>query len=797
MDHVRGSTVDGDRTGPLEGVRVFDASLAVVGAWASMLLGSLGADVAHIEQPDVDWSQLSGGVPPTINGTSIGYIAWNMNKRGLSLDLKSEVDLRVAYDIIAASDVFISNMRTRAIGRLGLGYETLKEINPRLVYCVATGHGSIGPRADDRGNDPIIQGLTGFWSIQGARGSNGEAYRHYTQIDATTGNILAQAALLALYARRQTGRGQYVEVTMLDASATLQTSRLAEQFAGLVHRPRGSSAFSAAPDRAFRCHDGRWIGVSTSDDTDWRNLCTALDRPELAHDRQFVTNGLRMSNREALEGLLEVVFSQRPQEYWDWALSKAGVPWASPMRWNELRSHTQVRDNGYLVELDTDGWGRIWTAGPPWGFSRTPARVFPSPLPGIDTEAVKADCRGEARDGLLRGLSTDKESPSAPAGPLRGVVAVELAEGLAGPMTARLLGDAGADVIKVEPPSGDKSRRWSPGNGESSAVFEALNRNKRSVVVEEGDAGQLRRLLRLADVVIVDKEAVDRHAIDITALLDEHPALVVCVISPWGPDGPWSDRPGGELAAQLAAEVTSSLGRAGDEPVRMGCDHASMCASLYATQAVVAALLVADEGGQRIDVSLFGSLLHMRSTMWVALSNPDEWWGFHLENYVYPPDSGYTCKDRHVYFSVSRVTDRRALVTDLNMEFAFDDPRWPEFSNDPGGNLGQHARLVHDLWDRGLSQWTYEEAAEIVGRHGGWMYPFLTHQEFICDSQVQALGLVAESPFQGQSASRVLRTPWQLSETPATIRRPAPLLNEHRREVDEELRKIGVQVQPK
>ena len=194
-----------------------------------------------------------------IKGTASGYVAWNMNKRGVAIDFKNDDDLRFAYELIETSDVFVSNMRP--LERLGLGYDKLKEINPRLVYCRATGYGSTGPRADERGNDARMQAVTGFWSTQGARGG---ASRGLPALDPDRRGDRAtcspQAALLGLYARKRTGRGQYIEVTMLDAGATVQLPRIVEHFAGLPHQPQGSSAFGTAPDRAFRCEDGQWLG---------------------------------------------------------------------------------------------------------------------------------------------------------------------------------------------------------------------------------------------------------------------------------------------------------------------------------------------------------------------------------------------------------------------------------------------------------------------------------------------------------------------------------------------------------
>lgn len=371
-------------------------------------------------------------------------------------------------------------------------------------------------------------------------------------------------------------------------------------------------------------------------------------------------------------------------------------------------------------------------------------------------------------------------------GALAGVRVVELTEGVAGPLATRLLGDAGADVIKIELRDGDRVRGWVPQVDGVSVVFSTLNRNKRSIAVDAASLVVIAELAQLADIMIVDQRLVDQLSLDLPGIMAMNRALVVCVISGWGPEGPWADRAGGELPAQLAAEATSSLGRPGEEPVRLGTEHAGIACALYAFQAVTAALLVADDGGQLIDVSLFGSLMHMRAALWVALSNPDEWWGFHLDSYTKPPEHYYTCKDRRALIQAQSVRDMAALAKDLEMDFVFDDPRWPQWSTD-SGPLGRHGALVHDLWDRGLSQWTFEEANAIFIRHGGAMVPCFTYEEFLADPQVQHLGVVVDTADGPGSGSRDFRPPWQMSATPASLRLPAPQLDQHGAEIRAEI----------
>ncbi|MFN8556345.1 MAG: CoA transferase [Dehalococcoidia bacterium] len=380
--------------GPLEGIRVFDLTMWMVGPWASMQLGGMGADIIHIEQPTADWSSLGAGVPPTINGTSIGYIAWNMNKRGLFLDLKSPEDRLTALEVLKTCDAFIINMRTGVAERLGLGYEAVAAVNPGIVYCSITGWGESGPMMHRPGADGQAQYFTGFWSTSGARGGQREVYRHFTQIDASTGNYAAQAILMGLLARKRTGRGQRIEVSMLRAAAALQTPRIAEYLAtDEVAQPLGNAAFATAPDQAFFCQDQLWIGVSVTSEGEWRAFCAAIERPDLLDDPRFARNVDRVTHRDELAAILEPVFRARQQYDWMMRLNRAGVPCGYPMRFDQLRYHPQVTQNDYIVNVETSGWGRVYTGGPPWHFSKTPGRWTGTPTPGEHTYEILDDVK--------------------------------------------------------------------------------------------------------------------------------------------------------------------------------------------------------------------------------------------------------------------------------------------------------------------------------------------------------------------------------------------------------------------
>jgi crotonobetainyl-CoA:carnitine CoA-transferase CaiB-like acyl-CoA transferase len=356
----------------LEGIRVFDLTIAAVGPWATKLLGALGADVIKVEAPGGD--RLSHMVPPTIKGNSVLYISANHNKRMIELDLKKEADRAIALKFIEQSDVFVQNMRPGAVERLGLGYDVVAKLNPRMIYVAASAYGRTGPMAGEAGIDPTVQSFCGWCGITGPEHGRGELYRHLAHLDLTTATTITQAVLQALIARERTGRGQRIDLEMLTAAMALQTTRLAEYFAtGEQPAPLGSAAATTAPHQAFECEDQRYLAIGVERDEQWPGFCRALKLDELIADARFATNPLRVAHRAELTPILAERFKTKPAAWWTIRLNQEKVPNGPFLRFEELRNHPQVIVNGHIVEIDTPHWGRMAVDGLPWKFELTPA----------------------------------------------------------------------------------------------------------------------------------------------------------------------------------------------------------------------------------------------------------------------------------------------------------------------------------------------------------------------------------------------------------------------------------------
>lgn len=374
-------------TGPLAGVRVVDFSIQAAGPWVGALLGMLGAEVIKVERPTGDGTRWA---LPRQRGMGTNYIAMNVNKKNIVLDLKDKQAQAVALQVACNSDILVENFRTGVMERLGLGYSAVQAANPRLVYCAITGFGEKGPLAKAGCGDAVMQAFSGFARGNGAPGDTVEAFRFTGLLDLVTASVATNAILAALLEREDTGLGQKVEVSMLEAALEIQGGRVADLLYGNVHpEPRGSESFGLVPDGAFATLD-REIFVTVHNDAEWIGFCKAIEKPALATDQRFSDNRARVARRGELHAIIEPVIKTRPAIWWARAFERRDVPAGMAHHFETFRYHEQVVTNDMIACLTTRDWGEISVAGPPWHFSDTPCAVREPAKPGEHTEEILA-----------------------------------------------------------------------------------------------------------------------------------------------------------------------------------------------------------------------------------------------------------------------------------------------------------------------------------------------------------------------------------------------------------------------
>jgi formyl-CoA transferase len=374
----------------LEGVRIVDLTQVMAGPFCTMLLADLGADVIKIEPPGGDLSRSMGGDRLKLKGDDRApFMALNRNKRSVVLDLKVPDDLQQLHALVRDADVFVENFRPGVAAKLGIGYEAVKAINPRLVYASISGFGQTGPYADRPGFDLIAQGMAGIMSVTGAPG--GEPVKAGVPVsDLAAGLYAATAILAALHARERTGVGQWVETSLFEAALGLSVWESTEYFAtGEPPQALGSAHRLSAPYQAFRASDG-WLTIAALTPAHWERLCHVLVRPNLATDPRFTTNAQRMAHRDDLVVEIEAALSSGTVEDWVTRLLAEGVPAGPLYDYAQVFADPHVAARRMVETVDHPVAGPVRTLGVPVKMSGTPPTVRLSPpFLGEHTDAVR------------------------------------------------------------------------------------------------------------------------------------------------------------------------------------------------------------------------------------------------------------------------------------------------------------------------------------------------------------------------------------------------------------------------
>ncbi|WP_176560900.1 CaiB/BaiF CoA transferase family protein [Mycobacterium neglectum] len=387
--------------GPLDGHRVIDITQSAAGPYCSMILGDLGADVIKVEKPaggdDArDWA------PPYWGEYGCTFLALNRNKRSLAVDLKNPAGKEILWRLIESADVLVHNLRAGALDKLGFGYEAVHALAPRLIYCSMTAFGDSGPMSARPGYDPLMQAYAGLMSITGERTVEGEPPRPPIRVgtsinDMGMGMWGAIGILGALMNRRDTGRGQLVETSLLETAISWIPYQLQAYMASgtLPHR-HGSGTSMNAPYEALPASDG-YIMIAAGNNPLWEKLCHAIGRSELIADPRYRDNPDRVRNRAQLAEDLTATLQSRTVEHWVTVLQDAGVP-SSPIRTlDEVIADPQVEHLRMVrpaANPEIKGYKDI--ALPlQWDGQRVPTRRTPPPL-GSDTVAILRELgRGE------------------------------------------------------------------------------------------------------------------------------------------------------------------------------------------------------------------------------------------------------------------------------------------------------------------------------------------------------------------------------------------------------------------
>ena len=377
---------------PLHGLRVLDLSRVLAGPYCTMVLGDLGADVIKVEPPDGDETRAWG--PPFAGGESAYYLCVNRNKRGMTVNLKTEEGRDIVRKLAGRSDVLVENFRPGTLARFGLDYETLRSGSPGLVYCSISGFGQTGPLRDRPGYDFMIQAMGGLMSFTGE--PDGEPMKVGVAVtDITAGLYAVIAILAALQARTVSGEGQYLDISLFDSQLGW-LANVASNFlvSGNLPNRYGNAHANIVPYQSFRASDG-YFALAVGNDKQFARLCNLIGRPELASDVRFATNTARVNHREELIPLLETVFPSRRADEWLSALEEAEIPCGPINTLDKVFAEPQVAAREMLIEMEHPTVGTLPLVGSPLKFSQTPVTYHrPPPRLGEHTDEILKDVLG-------------------------------------------------------------------------------------------------------------------------------------------------------------------------------------------------------------------------------------------------------------------------------------------------------------------------------------------------------------------------------------------------------------------
>jgi crotonobetainyl-CoA:carnitine CoA-transferase CaiB-like acyl-CoA transferase len=387
--------------GALAGVRVVDFTQVLSGPYCTQILGDLGADIIKIESPQGDVART---MPPNfVADSSVYYLSINRNKRSIVLDLKRPEGLDLARRLVEASDVVIENFRPGVLPRLGLSAEAARQQNPRLIWCSVSGFGQDGPYRDKQAYDLIVQALSGGMSLTGER--EGASVRAGIPIaDLAAGLYAAIGILAALNRVHATGRGETIDVSMLDCQAAMLCYQAANYLhSGRVPGRQGRGHDSVASYDTFEAADGVEVVVAAMTDSMWISLCRAIGREDVLADERFRTNATRHANRAAVHALLRQAFLERPAEEWVAALEREGVPAGAVNTIDRVAADPQIRHRGMVFELAAGDGRRVRVMGDPlfMAESRRAQYGYP-PAAGENSTEVLGEVLGLSADEIAR-----------------------------------------------------------------------------------------------------------------------------------------------------------------------------------------------------------------------------------------------------------------------------------------------------------------------------------------------------------------------------------------------------------
>ena len=745
--------------GPLGGIKVLSIGTSIVGPWAATLLGYLGAEVIKVEPPKGEFLRM---LYPHQNKLATAYSSTNLNQKSAGLNTKEEEGMNAMLKLASQADILIENFRPGVADRIGLGYETLHAKNGNLIFGSSSGYGDEGPMKNLAALEPHLQAFSGMSGVTGHRDGDGQLIR-FTHLDPTGAVFFCGLLMLGLIERERFGHSCWVKTSHLANAISNMNNKVSEVLlANGQGEPLGSGSSTSAPNHCYLCQDNRYIAVSCENQKQWEGFCNATGLQELLEDDRFTKNIDRIDHRDELDKILKNHFQEKPSRWWALRLTKSGVPNSFDLAFDDLIYHQQIIENEFLVEVDADHTGPFYVGGLPWNLNKTPAEIDKEiPLPGGSTENVMSDGFESSQKPIAEKKSNEPEFP------LKGIKVLDVTQGYAGPYLTFMLAEAGAEVVKIEPNGGDWSKELSPQTSKGmSALYQSFNRNKEIIELDlSSDEGrkEFENQLSNADVLIEEwaPDSDESKRYDYSILEESNPSLIHLSLSAFGHRGPMRNLPGSDLTIQAMCGYLRTLGDIGEEPIRVGADVVSTCTAAMSLIALLSALYhqIQTGKGQKINSSMLGTMMAIKTLQWSGFSDPDSWEGNFCKNETDGSNYGQRTKDGSIFATPSPALVEEKfyeMITEFGMleEFKQDEELAQNWWNSFG--VGTKASYARPLWDKYLTKMTSAEVLEIFNRYEVWAVEFSEIEKLKDHPQIEYLQM-----FEKHDDGTYLRAPWK------------------------------------
>ncbi|MBI3457115.1 MAG: CoA transferase [Candidatus Rokubacteria bacterium] len=779
-------------------IRVLDLAEAS-GVFCTRLLVGLGAEVIRLEPPGGDPLRAA---PPL----GLPFRHWNAGKRSLSLDLEKPEGCELFLRLVETADVLVETFPPGRLAALGLGYEDLNRVRPELILVSITPFGQTGPRAGWCGTDLTAAALGGMMALCGE--PDGPPLRppceqafHLAGVNGAIG------ALLALRARRLTGRGQHVDVSVQEAvAAALEYGAVSYIHQGVIHRRRGSR-YPHVLHGLFRARDGFVAGGVSGSPRMWQDLLAWMAETGQTGDLldpEWAEETVRLRERDHLFDVIEAFTRRFSKAAFHREAQRRRLPWAPVDRPEEVAANPQLTARGFFVEVDVRG-RTARDVGFAFGFpeGQRPTRLRVPPCGEANTE-VLAELDALPRRAPPRARRATG-TPAPARGALGGTRVLDLTWVLAGPYATRILADHGADVVKVESRHRPDASRFAAAlhlsrdphrHPDTSGYFNNYNRNKRSITLNlEGPEGLalLRRLAAMSDVVIENFSArvMARWGLDFAGLSAIRPDIILVSMAGMGHTGPWRDHVTYADALAALAGLTAQMGYPDRDPVGLTFGLGDMLAGAHAALATLAALEYRDATGrgQHVDLSQVEAVAAHLGTSVLEVTAAGL--RSRCPGNRHPgmaPHGAFPCRgaDRWCAIAVETEGQWRALCAAMGRPELADDPRFATLEARKA-----HEEALESLigeWTRGRDAETVMTRLQAAGVPAGVVQDARDLVEHDPHLRVRGFYEPAEHPVVGVFPHEGVVA--RLGETPGRVWHAAPRLGEHTREILGEL--LGV-----